>query len=344
VSAPPSPSAADRGERRPVTNPFAPILARQSLVLLDGGLATALEARGHDLSHHLWSARILVEQPAEIAAVHEAYLRAGSDCITTSSYQATVEGFVRFGLSHSDALSMLDRSTQLAVAARDRVYVERLAVEPAMDLSGTPAAAIPRALVAASIGPYGAYLADGSEYTGRYDLDRSGLRSFHTERFHRLARSPADLLACETIPSREEAQVLAELIEESGRWAWLSFSCRDGGHLNDGTRVEEAIDSVRATPGLAALGVNCTAPQFITPLIRRIRSRTQLPVIVYPNSGEVYDPVGKSWDANAVDGGWGDSPTEWIREGARILGGCCRVGPRTIARLKPLSQAPGPGR
>jgi homocysteine S-methyltransferase len=139
--------------------------------------------------------------------------------------------------------------------------------------------------------------------------------------FRRLAQSGADLLACETIPSLEEARVLSKLIEESDSWAWLSFSCQDGDRLNDGTPIEEAIDSVRATPGLAAVGVNCTAPRWISSLIRRIRARTELPVIVYPNSGETYDAVAKSWADGSAGNAWGaageDGPEEWIRKGPR---------------------------
>jgi homocysteine S-methyltransferase len=323
--------------RRPADNPFLSLLERQRAVILDGGLATALESRGHDLSHHLWSARVLVEEPAEITAVHEAYLRAGADCIATVSYQATVEGFARMGLEASQALAMLDRSTNLAVEARDRVHAERAAHGPGAHSADAPR---PKPLVAASIGPYGAYLADGSEYTGRYDLDHDGLHRFHDERFQRLAQGNADLVAFETIPSLVEAQVLAALIAESDRWAWVSFSCRDDRHLNDGTPIEDAVDAIKATPGLAALGINCTAPRYITPLIQRIRSQTDLPVMAYPNSGETYDPTAKGWTDGPADAGWENGPSEWLRAGAQIIGGCCRVGPETVTQLKRLVTSP----
>jgi homocysteine S-methyltransferase len=328
--------------RRASENPFAPFLGGGRPVILDGGLATGLEARGHDLADHLWSSRILVEDPAEIRAVHEAYLRAGADCITTASYQATVEGFARIGLSRVDALAILDRSTTLALEARDNVCPR---LPESSDMPGRTGhtrrawrARRSRPLVAASVGPYGAFLADGSEYTGRYDLDEVGLYSFHAERFRRLSRSGADLLACETIPSLVEARVLTRLIAESDQWAWLSFSCMDGAHLNDGTPMEEAIDAVRDTPGLAALGVNCTAPRFVAELVRRIRSRTDTPVIVYPNSGEVYDAETKTWNADPANVEWEEGPSEWVRSGARIIGGCCRVGPDAIARLRARSE------
>lgn len=310
-------------KRRPAQNPFEPFLARQSVVLLDGGLATALETRGHDLSHPLWSARVLVDEPEEIAAVHETYLRAGADCIITSSYQATVQGFSRFGLSETESLEMLDRSVKLALDARDGTWPD-----------GSPDNVRASPLVAASVGPYGAYLADGSEYTGHYDLDSVGLRAFHEQRFFRLTLSDADLLACETIPSLEEARVLMELLAESGRWGWLSFSCKDGGHLNDGTPIEDAVDSLSDTVGLAAIGVNCTPPRFVAALIERIRSRTELPIVVYPNSGEAYDATAKSWTEGPDDAGWADGPTQWFRAGAQIIGGCCRVGPETIRQLR----------
>lgn len=302
-------------------NPLEPILRTEGVVILDGGLATALEDRGHALDDRLWSARLLVDAPDEIAAVHRAYLEAGADCVITGSYQATPQGFAEAGFSRAESLELLDRSVRLAIDARD-AFVERHGPDPA------------RPLVAAGIGPYGAYLADGSEYTGDYDLGVDELADFHRLRFHRLAESEADLLALETIPSLPEARALAGLLTETDAWAWLSFSCRDGGHLRDGASIEEAVHAVRDAPRVAAIGVNCTHPRHVAELVGRIRAVTDRPVLAYPNSGEDYDAESGSWSGDGASAAWAEGARAWVQGGATVVGGCCRVGPDTIAEMR----------
>ncbi|RLE22410.1 MAG: homocysteine S-methyltransferase [Acidobacteria bacterium] len=306
------------------TNPLSAIIEKQGRVILDGGLATALEERGHNLDDPLWSARLLIEKPESIHQVHVDYLKAGADCITTSSYQASLQGFSARGLDEADGHKLLRLSTTLAIEARDSFWSRP---------ENRQGRLCP--LVAASIGPYGAYLTDGSEYNGAYSIDDDSLYEFHRDRWQVLASSPADLLACETLPSLREARVLLQLLQETpGRWAWVSFSCRDGLHLSDGTPFVDAVQTCSTAPGVAAVGINCTAPQFISSLIEQARGATDLPVIVYPNSGEVYSPVSKRWHSASDTTAWIDDAARWHDLGASGIGGCCRVGPRTITELR----------
>jgi len=265
-------------------NPLLRIVRHQGVAVLDGGLATALEAAGCDLDDELWSARVLLEAPDRIRRVHLDFLEAGADCITSSTYQATVSGLVRRGLSEAEGVGMLRRSVDLAAEAREIFWGE---IE---NRTGRL-----RPLVAASVGPYGAYLADGSEYTGLYEISDGDLYGFHLDRWQVLANSEADLLACETIPARQEADVLMRLLEETpATWAWMSFACRDATHLSDGSRLVDVARTCDTQPRVAAVGVNCTSPEFISPLIAEIRRGTEKPIIVYPNSGERYDPLQKT--------------------------------------------------
>ena len=308
----------------PDRNPILGMVEEQGVVVLDGGLATALEERGCDLVDELWSAKILLEAPELIRGVHLDYLRAGADCITTASYQATLPGFRRRGLSEKAGRDLLGLSVLLALEARDEFWREesnrRGRIEP---------------LVAASIGPYGAYLADGSEYTVRYDIPDSDLLEFHRERWDGLANRGADLMACETIPAQGEAEVLLRLLEETPhQWAWLSFSCRDGKHLSDGGLLRDAVRACSLEPRVAAVGVNCTAPEHIRSLIHEARMGTDKPILVYPNSGEKYDPLSKVWRTPPSLPPWQELPAVWIREGACGVGGCCRVGPGGIAEIR----------
>lgn len=308
----------------PVTNPLAEFIERQGRIILDGGLATALEERGHSLDDPLWSARLLIEEPEAIRRVHLDSLEAGADCITTSSYQATLRGFAAKGLSNHEGRALLRLSTNLACEARAQFW------EHLPNRQGRL-----RPVVAAGIGPYGAFLADGSEYTGLYTVTDDALYEFHKERWEVLAEGPADLLACETLPSLREARILLQLLEETpGQWAWFSFSCRDGMHLSDGTPFLDAVRLCDSAPGVAAVGVNCTAPRFIASLIEHATRLTDLPIIVYPNSGEVYDATTKQWLPGGPENVWMDDAARWSALGATCIGGCCRIGTKTIAELK----------
>jgi homocysteine S-methyltransferase len=324
-----------------VADPLAPLLAAGRVVVIDGGLATELEAEGHHLGDELWSARLLADEPEAIVAAHLAYFRAGARIAITASYQATFEGFAARGLDHEAAAALLRRSVTLAAEARDRYRTEvaRADSTPAARASAAPAAGSPPPadpgplLVAASVGPYGAWLADGSEYRGRYGLDRRALRDFHRERLEVLWSAGPDLLACETIPDIAEVRALADLVDEVAAPGWLALSCADGGHLRDGTPVEEAAAIADATPAFVALGINCSAPEHVEELVARIAGVTAKPIVVYPNSGEGWEAGTGRWlPASGPDV---DVATarRWVAAGARLVGGCCRVGPGPISKL-----------
>jgi homocysteine S-methyltransferase len=306
-----------------VSTLWRPFLDAQGVVVLDGGLATALEARGLDLSDRLWSARLLADEPAAVRRIHDAYLAAGADCITSASYQATLAGFMGRGLSRERAVELLRLSVELALDARDEFWRDETARCGRL-----------RPLVAASVGPYGAFLANGAEYTGDYGLDEDALYLFHQPRFEILGSTGADLLACETIPSWPEARALARLIEGvDGTGAWLSFSCRDGRHLCDGTALRDAVRELTGCRGLLAIGVNCTAPRHVESLLEEARSVTDLPLVTYPNSGETFDTRRRTWTGMPASDLSSLAP-RWYALGARLIGGCCRVGPDDIRRLR----------
>jgi homocysteine S-methyltransferase len=308
----------------PFHNPLEPFLERQGLVVLDGGLATELEARGVTLDDELWSARVLIDSPDDIRHVHLEYLRAGADCITGASYQASVPGFLRHGIDEESAQSLLKASVGLARDARDEFWRDADNRENRI-----------RPIVAASIGPYGAYLADGSEYTGRYAVDRSDLLEFHGPRWQVLADSGADLFACETIPSRVEASVLLQLLAETPQVpAWLSFSCRDGTHLSDGSPIAEAVLAADGVENLVAVGINCTAPKWIAGLVTEVCRTTEKAVVVYPNSGETYDAESRRWIRGDATLRFDRAAHEWHALGASLIGGCCRTRPADISALR----------
>lgn len=316
-----------------MTSPFT----GSSPILLDGGLATALEAKGHDLDDPLWSARLLIEAPEAIQEVHTDFLEAGADVIATVGYQASLPGFEARGIEHDEGIRLLGLATRLAVEARDAFWVEAENRTVCRGRDGRERERR-RPLVAASVGPYGAYLADGSEYRGDYGVGRDELYAFHRERWHLFAEGEADLIACETIPSALEAEVLLDLLAETpGTDAWISFSCRDGEHISDGTRIAEIAARCDGTPNLVALGVNCTKLRHIESLIRELRSATDLPILAYPNAGEAYDAATRSWVETTEEGEGGAAlpglAREWLEAGACGVGGCCRVGADDIRAL-----------
>lgn len=308
--------------------PLEPFLQKQDAVILDGGLATELERRGHDLDHPLWSARVglLLKRPEAIRQVHLSYLEAGADCITSAGYQASLPGFQAEGLPVKQAKSLLKRTVALACEARDE-FMQDNKDEKNQRL---------RPLVAASIGPYGAYLADGSEYRGNYGVSSETLRAFHAPRWQALAETAADLFACETIPSYQEAKVLLELMQTTPDIpAWISFSCRDGENISDGTPVVECAALLKDLQQVVAIGANCTAPRFISSLIEQIKlGAPDMPVVVYPNSGEMYDAARRMWIGASDPIDFAQAARDWRAKGAALIGGCCRTGPEHIRAIR----------
>jgi homocysteine S-methyltransferase len=305
-------------------HPIEGFLAAQSALILDGALATELERRGADLFDPLWSAKLLIEAPALIQAVHRDYFAAGADVATTATYQATFAGFRGRGLDHHATVRLLRDAVALAATARDEFW-------------STPAnrTGRRRPLVAASIGPYGAMLADGSEYRGHYAASDAELREFHAARLDVLARSGADLLACETLPCLREAVILAELLRDHAPLtAWMSFACQDDSRNCEGEDVAVCAAALRAFDQVTAIGVNCTAPQFVAGLLRRMGSETDQPLLAYPNSGERYKSATKRWRDGDGGAPFATRAGEWFAAGARLIGGCCRTAPSDIAALR----------
>jgi homocysteine S-methyltransferase len=298
-----------------VATPLDPILAEHGTVVLDGGMGTELDRRGLDLRDPLWSARVLVEAPDAIRDVHTAYFEAGADVAISSSYQASFEGLAARGFGPKEAAALFRRSVEIAR-------------EAATALAG-------RRLVAASVGPYGAFLGNGAEYTGDYDLDEAGLIAFHEPRLEALAGAEPDLFAVETIPSSEEANALLRALERVPEIpAWISFSCRDGAHLCDGTSFEKAVETATSSPSVVAVGVNCTSPLHVTALVEITTGVTDRPVVCYPNRGAFWDPVRKVWvDPPRQDARPVLRPREWRDAGARVIGGCCGTTPDDIAAM-----------
>ena len=289
-------------------------------VVLDGALATELERRGCDLNDALWSAKALLEQPEIIEAVHRDYFAADAHIATTASYQATPAGFSARGIDEDAALDLVARSVRLAASAR------------AAESAGDAASALH--IIAGAVGPYGAFLSDGSEYTGEYDLSREELLAFHRPRVAALVAAGADILAFETLPKLTEALALAELSDEWGTPAWYAFSLRDARHISDGTPLADVARALEGRVGVIAIGVNCVPIDLVSPALDELAAHTSAPLVAYPNSGEAYDPITKTWShGEKSTATLADMAQDWRARGARLIGGCCRTTPADIADL-----------
>ncbi|MFJ2347069.1 homocysteine S-methyltransferase [Streptomyces antimycoticus] len=306
--------------------PLATALERGSLVL-DGGLSNQLEAQGCDLSDELWSARLLADDPGQIEAAHTAYARAGARVLITSSYQATYEGFAHRGVGYEEATALLRRSVELARTGAERAAVERAT---ARDQAAGGDRAAEQVWVAASVGPYGAMLADGSEYRGRYGLSVAELARFHRPRIEALAAAGPDALALETVPDADEAAALLSAVEGCGVPVWLSYSIA-GETTRAGQPLRDAFALARGVDQVIAVGVNCCEPGDADRAVEIAADITGKPVVVYPNSGEEWDATARSWRGRATFAP--GRVTAWRDAGARLIGGCCRVGPERIAEL-----------
>ncbi|MGW0206748.1 homocysteine S-methyltransferase [Streptomyces sp. NPDC003233] len=298
------------------TSPSLASALAAGTVVLDGGMSNQLESAGHELSDELWSARLLAERPEAVMQAHLAYFRAGADVAITASYQATFGGFARRGIGHDEAARLLELSVDLAREAARRAGDE----------------GVDRPLwVAASVGPYGAMLADGSEYRGRYGLSVAELERFHRPRMEVLAAAAPDVLALETVPDTDEGAALLRAVRGLGVPAWLSYTV-DGRHTRAGQPLEEAFALAADVDEVIAVGVNCCAPEDVEPAVRIAARVTGKPVVVYPNSGEAWDAEARAWTGRTSFGA--DRVKTWRDAGAKLVGGCCRVGPEAIASIR----------
>lgn len=298
------------------------IMKKKDLLIMDGAMATELERKGLDLNDALWSAKVLAEKPEAIREVHYDYFVNGADCSTSASYQATVEGYCSRGYTKEEAEELIARSIKVLKEAREQWWEK----EGKDSRRCYP-------LVAASIGPYGAYLADGSEYTGNYDCTEEEYRAFHLHRMEILKEAGADIFAVETMPRLDEAVACAKMLEELECDYWVSFSFKNSGQINDGTSVEEVAETLKGYPHLKFIGVNCTAPVFVEKIVKRFKELTEVPVCVYPNRGEEYDPVTKTWKGARDGKTYLDWVREWYQAGASAIGGCCRTKPEDIRMI-----------
>jgi homocysteine S-methyltransferase len=299
-------------------------LSRQGFLILDGGFATELEARGANLNDSLWSAKLLLEAPRMLEDVNYDYLRAGADVAVTASYQATIPGLMGHGLTAPQAEAMIRKSVAIARRARDRFWAE-------------PAAQVGRLkpLVVASIGPYGAYLHDGSEYLGHYGLTRNQLKDFHRARLAILVDCAPDLIAFESFPSQLEAEAIVELMDEFPQArCWFSFTCRNEKSISEGTLFCEAVRAVAASSQVLAVGLNCTAPRHVEALLLDAKHVTDKPLVAYPNSGECFDSTTGAWGQTSELAVIQSAAVKWYEAGARLIGGCCRTTPETIRSIR----------
>ncbi|WP_461297080.1 homocysteine S-methyltransferase [Streptomyces harbinensis] len=288
-------------------------MPRTAPLVLDGGLSDQLRAQGCALSGDLWTARLLADDPGQLLAAHRAYVRAGARVLITASYQASFEGFARRGIGWDAAAALL----------RDSVALAREAAGPGV-------------LVAASVGPYGAVLGDGSEYRGRYGLTEAELTAFHRPRIAELAAAGPDLLALETVPDVTEARAMLAAARGCGVPVWLSYTVAEG-RTRAGQPLTEAFALAAADPQVVAAGVNCCAPGEVTGAVRLAVRLTGKPAVVYPNSGERWDGERGAWRGpDLFDPALAE---EWRAAGAELIGGCCRVGPGRIAELAAVLRA-----
>lgn len=301
-----------------MNHPLAELIQKKKSLVIDGAMSTALEALGCDLNDPLWSAKVLFEAPEKIRTVHENYFKAGADVAITASYQASEKGFAKKGISAEESYRLIKLSVELAKEARSAVD---------KDLNDL--------LVAGSVGPYGAYLADGSEYRGDYSLTVDEYKAFHRLRIEALKEGGADLIAVETMPRLDEVEAILSLLEETDQSCWVTFTLKDESHISCGTLLSEAAEVCAKYDCVDAIGINCVKQEYVAGALDTMKDCGK-PLIVYPNSGEIYDPKTKTWHHGADSEGWSSYIGRWQVLGASCFGGCCRTLPKDILEIASL--------
>lgn len=290
---------------------------KETVILLDGAMSTGLETRGIDLNDPLWTAKALLESPEKISQVHQSYFDEGANIAITNSYQATTAGFAKLGFSKAEGQTFIKQTVLLAQEARQASQTAQAK------------------WIAGSVGPYGAFLADGSEYRGNYGKSREELLAFHRERIALLAEAEVDLFACETIPDRTEIEALVTLLAEYPTIpAWLTVSMKNPHQLSDGTPLAEFQALAEASEAVLAYGVNCVQPEWVTPILEQLQVKGTKPFVVYPNSGAEYDAVTKTWTSHpATAHFFTREAKKWQQLGAKFIGGCCCTTEQEISCL-----------
>jgi homocysteine S-methyltransferase len=301
---------------------FNEVRRQKDLIILDGAMATELEGKGLNLNDELWSAKVLAEQPQAIKEVHYDYYKSGADAGTSASYQASIAGYTKKGYSEQEAKDFIAYSMELLLEARKEWWEEE----------GKNAGRV-YPLAIGSIGPYGAYLADGSEYTGKYQVLEKELQDFHNARMEVLKEAGAELFALETFPCLYEAVICANMMERMEADYYISFSFQNSNQINGGETIAECVKALSGLKYLKAIGVNCTQPHFVKEIIGNYKKVTALPIVVYPNSGETYDACCKVWHGSKEKNTYGEWAQEWYKAGASMIGGCCRTTPNDINQI-----------
>ncbi|WP_281165595.1 homocysteine S-methyltransferase [Liquorilactobacillus sicerae] len=298
-------------------SPFTQLLKQKGILVSDGAMATELEKLGVDTANDLWSATALLTAPGKITQVHRSYFAAGAMIATTNTYQANFAAFKKRGLNPEQFQQLIKQAVDCARQAQSSAKVPN------------------ETLVAGSVGPYGAYLADGSEYTGDYRLTKAEYQAFHYLRIKALLAAQVDVLAFETQPNFTEVQALVDLLATKFPHitAWVAFSIKDPQHLCDGTPLAQAATWLNDQPRIKAVGVNCTDLLQITPALQTLKKSSIKPLIVYPNNGDQYDPITKKWQSKHLSPKFSSLAPQWEKNGARIIGGCCRTTPGEIAAI-----------
>lgn len=292
---------------------FQKILDKEKIMVIDGSMSTALEHLGCNLKDKLWTAKALTTRPDLVKRVHIDYFKAGADCGITCSYQATIPGLMNSGYGLEESENIIKNAVKIFIEARDEWWK----AEGEAQGRAWP-------LCLGAVGPYGAYLADGSEYRGNYGISNDELEKFHRRRMELLLEAGADILLIETIPSLNEALLAASIAEELGAEYWISFSCKDGKHICEGDMIKTCAEKLSdGHPNLCAIGVNCTSPIYIEELIGELKQATTLPIAVYPNSGEVYNALTKTWHGNPDAKPFAEYAALYMKAGAKAVGGCC---------------------
>ncbi|TDM48533.1 homocysteine S-methyltransferase [Macrococcoides goetzii] len=283
---------------------------QQDIVILDGGFGTTVEQFGYDVKHELWSSNLLQSNPEAVYKVHQAFVDSGAEIILTNTYQASVQSFLNIGITKDEARAYLEKAVELATRAADD-----------------------KAIVAGSLGPYGAMLGNGSEYTGDYRETEADYIQYHKERLDILIEAGVNVFAFETIPNIEEIKAVKTLLRDyPSIEAWVSVTLKDSNHLSDGTPLEEVIRVVNEIDNVFAFGVNCTSVKVIDGAVDKLIALSDKPLMLYPNGGRKYDAVKKIWidqhDASLVE-----AAVRWKEKGVKMIGGCCQVGPEEISEL-----------
>ena len=286
----------------------------KKIKLLDGSMSFPMEQLGYNLKNKLWTGKALINNPDLIKDIHKGYIDAGADFISTSTYQISFDRLKNMGYQSEEIKKIFQKSVDIV---KDAIEESKLKKE---------------IKIVGSFGPYASYDPEASEYIGEYDSTDIEIKKFHLNNIRIIEETDLDIILYETIPCLREIKILSEALSHSTKEIWISITCNEEMEFRDGSSFKDACEIISKIEKITTMGINCFSPLLVKKAIDLLKKYSNKKILIYPNSGEIYNPKERFWTGNNE---FNNSMIKnWLSLYPDIIGGCCRIGYDDIKKMR----------